>query len=178
MTTAFTNCRLCLHGQLLPDSCFTISNDTGMIIGRTQNVPIQADRYIDLQNRIVAPGFLELQTNGLRGFHFTHFDDEESYGKKIEEVATYLPSQGVTGFYATIPTVKSEEFKKVSIPFPSSSQNRQTLTRRSRSCHLFIHERSKVVHVSSAPTRKGHTSIPVRKVHTTPNSSTCHLLHR
>ena len=70
-------------------------------------------QVIDLDNAILAPGFLELQTNGMRGFHFTHFEDERKYGEKLDEVARYLPSQGVTGFWATIPTVHSEEFKKV-----------------------------------------------------------------
>ena len=68
---------------------------------------------IDLQGATVSPGFLELQTNGLRGFHFTHFDEAASYAAKIDEVARYLPQTGVTGFWATIPTVHSDEFKKV-----------------------------------------------------------------
>ena len=55
MTTTFTNCRLCLHGSLLPNSCLTISDTTGLIVGRTQNALSKGDKYIDLQNRILAP---------------------------------------------------------------------------------------------------------------------------
>lgn len=68
---------------------------------------------VDFDGAILAPGFIELQTNGMRGFHFTHFDDEHSYAAKIDDVARYLVTQGVTGFYATIPTVASGKFRKV-----------------------------------------------------------------
>ena len=68
---------------------------------------------MDLEEGIIAPGFLELQTNGLLGFHFTHFKDEAQYGAEIDKVSKYLISEGVTGFWATIPTVSADEFKKV-----------------------------------------------------------------
>jgi len=116
MTTTFTNIRLCRAGQLVDGENISFSNDTGKIL-----TPGQAygGDVVDLQGAIVAPGFLELQTNGMRGFHFTHFDDETSYARKIDEVAKYLPQTGVTGFYATIPTVHSDELKKVSPASPS-----------------------------------------------------------
>ncbi|KAK3670337.1 hypothetical protein LTR78_009791 [Recurvomyces mirabilis] len=72
-----------------------------------------ATNFYNMRGGIIAPGYLELQTNGLRGFHFTHFEDEESYLKKLEDACTYLPQTGCTGFYPTIPTVHSDEFKKI-----------------------------------------------------------------
>jgi len=111
-TTTFTNCRLCIAGRLVQKD-LVVSNDTGRIL----NGLLSADsETVDLGGAIVAPGFIELQTNGMRGFHFTHFEDEQSYGQKVDEVARYLPSTGCTAFYATIPTVSSDDFKKVSCP--------------------------------------------------------------
>lgn len=60
----------------------------------------------------MAPGFLELQTNGAYGFHFTHFTDEEAYQANVHELAKRLPEHGVTGFYPTIPTVTKDVFQK------------------------------------------------------------------
>lgn len=114
MTTSLHNFSLCDGGKLIPynanEKYLQYSPESGLIIG-SSDVP--TDDVIDLQGTIVAPGFLELQTNGMRGFHFTHFEDEVSYASKIDEVARYLPSQGVTGFYITIPTVSSKAFKTI-----------------------------------------------------------------
>lgn len=88
-----------------------VSDDTGLILHRTGYIGGDA---IDLEDNIIAPGFIELQTNGMRGFHFTHYENPTTYAAELEKVANYLPSQGVTGFYATIPTVSSENFHRVS----------------------------------------------------------------
>nr|POE83354.1 n-acetylglucosamine-6-phosphate deacetylase [Quercus suber] len=108
--TSFFNARLCRNGEIVEGEQLVVSDDTGEILYSTGYIGGDA---VDLEDMIIAPGFLELQTNGLRGFHFTQFDDPQSYAKKIDEVAAYLPSTGVTGFYATIPTVSSEEFKQI-----------------------------------------------------------------
>ena len=89
-----------------------VSNDTGRIVDGDSS---SGESAVDLGGAIVAPGLIELQTNGMRGFHFTHFEDEQSYAQKVDEIARYLPSTGCTSFYATIPTVSSDDFKKVVI---------------------------------------------------------------
>ena len=95
------------------DRNLAVSNETGRIVDGT---PSGGDENtVDLDGAIIGPGLIELQTNGMRGFHFTHFEDEQSYAQKVEEVARYLPSTGCTSFYATIPTVSSDDFKKVFI---------------------------------------------------------------
>lgn len=40
---------------------------------------------------------LEVHTNGLLGFHFTHFEDEKEYAGQVDKVAKFLVTQGVTG---------------------------------------------------------------------------------
>lgn len=110
-TTVFTNCRVCEGGRLVHKN-LVVSNGTGRIVDGDS---CSGESTVDLGGAIVAPGLIELQTNGMRGFHFTHFEDEQSYAQKVEEVARYLPSTGCTSFYATIPTVSSDDFKKVVI---------------------------------------------------------------
>jgi N-acetylglucosamine-6-phosphate deacetylase len=107
--TLFTNCRYILNGELVEDH-LVISDESGLILKRDGYIGGEA---IDLEDNIIAPGFLELHTNGANGFHFTHFEDEKSYARKVDGIARYYATQGVTGFWATIPTVKSEEFQKV-----------------------------------------------------------------
>ena len=107
--TLFTNCRYVLNGQLVDDH-LVISDETGLILKREGYI---GGEVVDLDDNIIAPGFLELHTNGANGFHFTHFEDEKSYRTKVDDIAKYYATQGVTGFWATIPTVKGDEFQKV-----------------------------------------------------------------
>lgn len=107
--TLFTNCRYVLDGELVDDH-LVISDETGLILKREGYIGGEA---IDLEDSVIAPGFLELHTNGVNGFHFTQFEDKKSYARKIDDVASHYVTQGVTGFWATIPTVKADEFQKV-----------------------------------------------------------------
>lgn len=71
---------------------------------------------IDLHGAIVAPGFLDLQTNGMQGIHFTELkgrrDDDDEW--KLLQVAQKEVEAGVTGFWATLPTVGENKWKEVS----------------------------------------------------------------
>jgi N-acetylglucosamine-6-phosphate deacetylase len=116
--TVFTNCRVCEGGRLLQKN-LAVSNDTGRIVDGTTS---KGHDTVDLGGAIIGPGLIELQTNGMKGFHFTYFADEQSYAQKVEDVARYLPSTGCTSFYATIPTVSSDDFKKVIIPASALAQ--------------------------------------------------------
>ncbi|KAI4956999.1 hypothetical protein J4E86_005471 [Alternaria arbusti] len=107
--TLFTNCRYILNGELVEDH-LVISDETGRILKREGYIGGEA---IDLEDSIIAPGFLELHTNGANGFHFTHYEDQKTYATKIDDIARYYATQGVTGFWATLPTVKSDEFQKI-----------------------------------------------------------------
>lgn len=107
--TLFTNARYVLNGELVQDH-LVIGHETGKILKREGYIGGDA---VDLDDKIIAPGFLELHTNGANAFHFTHFEDEQSYGQKVDRIARYYATQGVTGFWATIPTVKPEEFQQV-----------------------------------------------------------------
>lgn len=108
--TLFTNCRYVLDGDLVEDH-LVISDESGLILKREGYIGGEA---VDLDDNIIAPGFLELHTNGANGFHFTHFDDEKRYAEKVDNIARYYATTGVTAFWATIPTIKSNEYQEVS----------------------------------------------------------------
>lgn len=110
--TLFTNCRYILNGDLVDDH-LVISDETGLILKREGYIGGEA---VDLDDGIIAPGFLELHTNGANGFHFTHFEDNTSYTNNINTIAEYYAAQGVTGFWATLPTIKANEFQKAHFP--------------------------------------------------------------
>ncbi len=100
-SVVFTNCRLCIAGTLTAEhSALIVSKDGSIdkVLLGPCIVPQEGEQsspeLIDLQNAILAPGLLELQTNGMRGFHFTHFESPDQYASKVDDVARYLPSQG------------------------------------------------------------------------------------
>lgn len=112
--TTFVNCRLCVDGEIIEGNQLVTSEETGAILKRTGYIGGEIE---DVDDNIIAPGFLELQTNGMIGFHFTHFTDDQQYGDDLAKVAKHLVSTGVTGFWATIPTVEEEIYKKVRLSF-------------------------------------------------------------
>jgi N-acetylglucosamine-6-phosphate deacetylase len=110
--TQFINCRQCINGTLVSSPLITNSN--GLII---PDSPIPENtQIVDLKNAIISPGFIELQINGALGFHFAHYGEPAAYQAGVQKLAKYLPKTGVTGFYPTVPTVPSSEFKEV-LPF-------------------------------------------------------------
>lgn len=82
---------------------------------------------------IVAPGFLDLQTNGMEGLHFTHLGaagaaeeerlvDEADVVPRLRRVARREVEGGVTGWWATVPTVEKGRWREVGHHyFPSFS---------------------------------------------------------
>ena len=106
----FTNCQCCLAGELVSQDLY-FSPEQGNITPnyyyRTEGV-----ERIDLGGAIVAPGFLDLQTNGMLGVHFTHLGQEDDQAK-VSMIAKRELQAGVTGWWATVPTVGAESWQKV-----------------------------------------------------------------
>ena len=69
--------------------------------------------FVDLKNSVLAPAYLELQTNGSLGFHFTAFQDPHVYQENLRKTSLHLVRQGVAGFYVTLPTVHRDVFTEV-----------------------------------------------------------------
>lgn len=120
MHTSLLNCRLCISGQLIEGKRLIVSEDNGLILQETGFIGGDA---VDLDDGIIAPGFLELQTNGVNGFHFTMWDKEAQnagredagvwYEERLRDTARWYVSKGVTGFWATVPTVERSLYSKV-----------------------------------------------------------------
>ncbi|EXJ64759.1 N-acetylglucosamine-6-phosphate deacetylase [Cladophialophora yegresii CBS 114405] len=110
----FTNCLLCVSGELVAQDIY-FSTEQGTI---TPNYYYRQEgvERIDLDGKIVSPGFLDLQPNGMKGVHFTHlaqgdgFEDDE---RKLQEVSEMEASHGVTGWWATVPTVDRHQWKEI-----------------------------------------------------------------
>lgn len=111
--TAFINGYLCLRGKL-DENSFFINRATGLIFSEPQDRP---DEVVDLNGKVIAPAYIELQTNGCVGVHFTHYEDPLAYQTNLKKVSEYMVSRGVGGFWATVPTVSSDVFQKVKPPF-------------------------------------------------------------
>lgn len=109
------NTRICCNGALIDKDELYVNGTTGLFEIPLANSSGEMDlETIDLENRIIAPAFIELQINGCLGIHFTNFEDEGTYRANLKMVSRYLVEKGVGGFYVTLPTVKADVFKKVS----------------------------------------------------------------
>ena len=112
----FTNGLICMSGELVAQDLY-FSSETGII---TPNYYYRQEgvERIDLEGKVVAPGFLDLQTNGMNGVHFTQLSQEGEKGKaederKLQDVSRLEVSHGVTGWWATVPTVEKARWKQV-----------------------------------------------------------------
>ena len=108
---AFVNGYVCLGGQLHKRPLHVDVRSGYIVDTPDRNV----DNVVDIHGQIIAPAFLELQTNGCAGFHFTNLEDAETYQQNLAKVSRYLVTTGVASFWATIPTVSPAIFKMVSI---------------------------------------------------------------
>lgn len=114
----FTNGLVCISGELVAQDLY-FSSETGII---TPNYYFRQEgvERIDLDGKVVAPGFLDLHTNGMMGVHFTQLALGEGDGnaaatdeRRLEEVSRVEASHGVTGWWATVPTVNKDRWKQV-----------------------------------------------------------------
>ncbi|KAL9623705.1 MAG: hypothetical protein Q9160_001935 [Pyrenula sp. 1 TL-2023] len=132
----FTNCQLCISGELVPQDLY-FSPETGTI---TPNYYYRSEgvERIDLGGRVVAPGFLELQINGAEGVHFTGLrrgargdevgGGEERDAESLRKVAEWEVRCGVTGWWATVPTVERGRWVEIlEVLKPQSFPNGATL---------------------------------------------------
>ncbi|KAF7512038.1 hypothetical protein GJ744_002751 [Endocarpon pusillum] len=113
----FTNCQLCLAGELIAQDLY-FSPETGCITPnyyyRTEGV-----ERIDLGGAVVAPGFLDLQINGAAGVHFTELGLRrgrmagDRVGELLATIARREVEAGVTGWWATVPTVERGRWSEI-----------------------------------------------------------------
>ena len=113
-TLCFTNCQVCMSGELISqDIYFSPESKT---ISPNYYYRTEGVERIDLNGAIVAPGFLELQTNGMQGVHFTGLNGKDNHDDQLRllQVAQKEVEAGVVGFWATLPTVEESRWTEVS----------------------------------------------------------------
>ena len=112
----FTNCRLIKNNQLV-NADLWISERTGRILDGQKvfyEYRVGPDAVIDLGNRIISPGLIDVQLNGGNGFDFSVApDDISEYAKELASLNKTLIRTGVTSYLPTLTSQKSRVYHKV-----------------------------------------------------------------
>ncbi|KAK5075713.1 hypothetical protein LTR70_008355 [Exophiala xenobiotica] len=89
------------------------SGDSGDHITQSSEKLEEGQETLDLaEDDVLAPGLIELQTNGLYGVHFTTLT-RDNHEAQLRPVAGKMAEHGVTGWFATIPTVEEGKWKEI-----------------------------------------------------------------
>ncbi|KAL5601006.1 hypothetical protein BROUX41_005837 [Berkeleyomyces rouxiae] len=112
--TKLTNCRLLRGGKFVADDLW-INTTSGKILDAQAGFygsGLAADTVLDMQNRIVSPGLIDLQLNGAFGFNFSTLADDAQYAKKMAFVNRQLIETGVTAYLPTLTSQLPELYQK------------------------------------------------------------------
>ena len=109
----FLNGQICRNGELVEDR-LVISQETGLIIGKQGHQSFIGGDAVDLEENIIAPGYLNLQAYGSHGQVFSEYQSDQQYMMNLERSSKHFASTGVTGFYATFQALTPEAYRKVS----------------------------------------------------------------
>ncbi|KKA27040.1 hypothetical protein TD95_003957 [Thielaviopsis punctulata] len=122
--TKLTNCRL-LRGTSLVPADLWIDAATGKILDAQAafyGSGLAADAVVDMNNRIVAPGMIDVQLNGAFGFNFSTLLDDAAYAKNLRRVNAELITTGVTAYVPTLTTQLPELYQKHASPSQHSME--------------------------------------------------------
>lgn len=118
--TKYTNGYLCDHGVVVKSDLY-VDNETQTIV----NAPALDDdvtRIINLQGNILAPGFLDIQNNGIYGLNFLRLtleatpEETEQFEREYHAAMKKYLSTGVTALCPTVTLNFPKVYKKV-LPF-------------------------------------------------------------
>ena len=115
MLIKFTNCRLAVNGTLVYQDLW-IDAIKGVIVDPQKvfyDYRAISDRIINLGNKIVSPGFIDIQINGAMGVDFSAFTDDETYSRGVKLVNRTLVKYGVTSYCPTLTSQSSDVYKQV-----------------------------------------------------------------
>jgi N-acetylglucosamine-6-phosphate deacetylase len=113
--TKLTNCLVLRDDALVWDDIW-ISSTTGKIVDAQSafyDDLLVPDTVVDLQGRIVCPGFIDVQLNGAFGFNFSCLVDD--YPDRLSELNKKLVKTGVTSYLPTVTSQTSHLYKKVRV---------------------------------------------------------------
>lgn len=113
--TKLTGGRLVREDKLVEEDLW-ISSVTGKIL-QSQQVfyehHVVPDEIVDLDGKILCPGFIDVQFNGAFGFDFSTIpEDMSTYHKGLNRLNRHLVRTGVTSYLPTIPSQKPEVYAK------------------------------------------------------------------
>ncbi|KAJ5111581.1 carbohydrate esterase family 9 protein [Penicillium argentinense] len=163
------NARLVDGDQLVSKSLW-IDSIAGVFIPPPLPDPassVAAATSIDLQGRIVSPGFIDLQINGAYGFDFSEDATEEvegkSYTQRYRDVRRKLIATGTTSFLPTMTSQLPQRYHR-NLPLLGPSKSRDPFDgAESLGAHcegpFFAHNRMGV-HLPDAIISSGKTSEP------------------
>lgn len=148
--TKFTNCQLCDQGTIFYNGELYVDNDTGRIVGKPdEDAEVE---IIDLGGNILAPGFIDIQNNGIFGLDFSALNSHSSakdvamFQNHYRDAMTKYLGTGVTALCPTLPSGFPEVYEKV---LPTYKAGRSRLQTDSLGAHCegpFINLKKKGCH--------------------------------
>lgn len=107
------NARL-VDGSNLTTKPLWFNSEKGVFISPPNPTP-PSTSIIDLQNRIVSPGFIDLQINGAYGFDFSEdiAGDVNGYLERYKDARRKLVATGTTSFLPTMTSQFPERYHQV-----------------------------------------------------------------
>ncbi|EME77242.1 carbohydrate esterase family 9 protein [Pseudocercospora fijiensis CIRAD86] len=129
--TRLTGGRL-VKGDKLIEHDLWISSVTGKIL-HDQEVfyehHVTPDEIIDLEGKILCPGFIDVQFNGAFGYDFSTIPEDgmEGYVKGLRKLNRHLIKTGVTSYLPTIPSNNPEIYQKTLPHLRPSGDSRNPL---------------------------------------------------
>jgi N-acetylglucosamine-6-phosphate deacetylase len=115
MLIKFTNCRLAVNGALVEKDLW-INSSKGVIVDPQRaffDDLAMADRVVNLEGKIIAPGFIDIQINGAMGMDFSVAEDDATYAKGVKLVNKTLVKYGVTAYCPTLTSQHVDVYKQV-----------------------------------------------------------------
>lgn len=128
--TKFTNCQLCDQGIIYYDGELYVDNSTGRIASRPEKgAKIEV---VDLEGNILAPGFIDIQNNGIFGLNFSSLngnsseEDVEGFRNHYRDAMAKYLATGVTAICPTVTSNFPEVYEKVLPVYKVSRSKVQT----------------------------------------------------
>lgn len=120
----FTNGYLLKDGQLVSGDLW-VSSETGRIISPQSafyTSHMTADRTIDLDRKILAPGFIDVQINGSHNFDFSTPDPD--FSSKLAYTHEQMIKSGLTSYVPTVISTTPDAYRAVLPHLGPSGQDR------------------------------------------------------
>jgi N-acetylglucosamine-6-phosphate deacetylase len=113
VTTKFVNGKILRAGSLVEGDVW-ISSATGLILDSQSTFyesHTKPDRVVDLQGKILSPGFIDVQLNGGHGVDFSI--PRPDFAERLSDVNRRFAAAGVTSYLPTVISQKASVYQQV-----------------------------------------------------------------